>query len=43
MVRNGYAREREVLPGAGAVEIKAPRVNDKRVDEDGNRRRFKRA
>lgn len=41
VVRNGYAREREVLLGAGAVEIKAPRVNDKRVDEDGNRRRFK--
>jgi putative transposase len=41
VVRNGYAREREVLLGAGAVEIKAPRVNDKWVDQDGNRRRFK--
>jgi putative transposase len=41
VVRNGYAREREVLLGAGAVQVKAPRVNDRRVDEEGNRRRFK--
>lgn len=41
VVRNGYAREREVLLGAGAVEVKAPRVNDRRVDEEGNRSRFK--
>ncbi len=41
VVRNGFAREREVLLGAGSVEVRAPRVNDKRVDEDGNRRRFK--
>jgi putative transposase len=41
VVRNGYAREREILLAAGAVEVKAPRVNDRRVGEDGNRRRFK--
>src|SRR3712207_4715618 len=41
VVRNGYAREREILLGAGAVEVRAPRVNDKRMDEDGKRRRFK--
>jgi transposase-like protein len=41
VVRNGYARKREILLGAGAVELKAPRVNDRRVDEDGNRQRFK--
>jgi putative transposase len=41
VVRNGHAREREVLLGGGAVEVKAPRVNDKRVDENGNRQRFK--
>ncbi len=41
VVRNGYAREREVLLGAGAVEVRAPRVNDKRMDKDGKRRRFK--
>jgi putative transposase len=40
VVRNGYANEREVLCGAGAVEVKAPRVNDRRVDENGNRQRF---
>ncbi len=41
VVRNGYATEREVLCGAGAVEVRAPRVNDRRVDDDGQRRRFK--
>jgi hypothetical protein len=40
--RNGYAREREVVCGAGAVEVKAPRVNDRRVNENADRRvRFK--
>jgi Transposase, Mutator family len=43
VVRNGRAREREVLLGAGAVEVRTPRVNDRRVHEDGNRKRFKRA
>ncbi len=42
VVRNGYAKSREVLLGAGAVEVRAPRVNDCRVDEgSGERRRFK--
>ena len=41
VVRNGYATEREVLCGAGSVEVRAPRVNDRRVDDDGQRRRFK--
>ncbi len=41
VVRNGYAPEREVLCGAGSVEVKAPRVNDRRVAEDGERKRFK--
>src|SRR5215218_7342010 len=41
VVRNGRARCREILCGAGAVEVRAPRINDKRVDEDGERRRFK--
>jgi putative transposase len=42
VVRNGYAREREVLCGAGSVEVRAPRVNDKRVEDNGEeRRRFK--
>ncbi len=41
VVRNGYAEERTITTAAGAVEIKAPRVNDRRVDETtGERRRF---
>ncbi|WP_433662310.1 IS256 family transposase [Nocardia sp. CA-128927] len=41
VVRNGYHAEREVLTAAGAVRVKAPRVNDKRVDpESGERQRF---
>jgi len=41
VVRNGYARSREVVCGAGSIEVKAPRVNDKRVDETtGERKRF---
>jgi transposase-like protein len=42
VVRNGHARSREILCGAGAIEVRAPRVNDKRVDEaTGERKRFK--
>ena len=41
VVRNGNARPRQVLTSAGAVEVVAPRVNDKRVDEaTGERTRF---
>jgi putative transposase len=41
VVRNGYHQVREVLTAAGAVEVKAPRVNDRRVDADsGERQRF---
>ncbi len=32
VVRNGSARGRTVVCGAGAVEVSAPRVNDRRVD-----------
>jgi putative transposase len=41
VTRNGCATEREILCGAGAVEVKAPRVNERRVDEASNRKRFK--
>ena len=42
VVRNGYHIERQVLCGAGSMEVKAPRVNDKRIDETtGERKRFK--
>ena len=41
VVRNGYHAEREVTTAAGAVPVRAPRVNDKRVDEaTGERMRF---
>jgi transposase-like protein len=41
VVRNGYHQPRDVLTAAGAVEVIAPRVNDKRVDPDsGERQRF---
>ena len=34
VVRNGRAQERKVTVGSGTIPIKAPRVNDKRVDEE---------
>ncbi len=40
IVRNGHAPEREVQTGLGAISVKQPRVNDKRVDDKGNRIRF---
>src|SRR3954463_6820379 len=41
VVRNGVARERRVTIGSGTVPIRAPRVNDQRVDEEtGERQRF---
>jgi len=41
VVRNGYHQSREVLTSAGAVEVTAPRVNDKRTDPaTGQRKRF---
>jgi len=41
VVRNGHHAEREVTTAAGAVSVRAPRVNDKRIDEEsGERMRF---
>lgn len=40
VVRNGKAQARTVVLGSGAVEIQAPRVDDRRVDEQGQRQRF---
>src|SRR5277367_3851449 len=41
VVRNGFHQPREVVTAAGAVPVRAPRVNDKRFDaETGERRRF---
>ena len=42
VTRNGKARERTVVTGAGVLPVRAPRVNDRRVDEDsGERVRFR--
>jgi transposase-like protein len=42
VVRNGHARERQVTTAAGAVAVRAPRVNDRRVDPaTGQRVRFR--
>ncbi|MGW7489398.1 IS256 family transposase [Streptomyces sp. NPDC054786] len=41
VVRNGHHQPRSVTTAAGTVEVKAPRVNDKRIDEvTGERKRF---
>ncbi|MFJ9820995.1 IS256 family transposase [Streptomyces sp. NPDC101151] len=41
VVRNGHHQPRKVTTAAGTVEVKAPRVNDRRVDEaTGERKRF---
>ena len=41
VVRNGHAQQRQVMTAAGAVEITAPRVNDKRTEPvSGERKRF---
>jgi transposase-like protein len=41
VVRNGHHEPRSVLTAAGAIDVHAPRVNDKRVDEaTGERKRF---
>jgi putative transposase len=40
VVRNGKARPRTVTLGAGAMQLQAPRVDDRRIDEAGQRQRF---
>jgi putative transposase len=41
VVRNGHAEPRTITTAAGGIEITAPRVNDRRVDETtGERARF---
>lgn len=40
VVRNGTGNPRQILTGLGPVEIEMPRINDKRLDENGERRRF---
>jgi putative transposase len=40
VVRNGYCPERSIQTGLGSIEIRRPRINDRRVDEDGKRIQF---
>ena len=40
VVRNGHGREREIQTGIGSVAVRQPRVNDRRVDENGDRNKF---
>jgi putative transposase len=40
VVRNGKAPARQLVTGSGTLEVRAPRVNDRRVDADGERQRF---
>jgi putative transposase len=44
VVRNGHARPRQVTTVAGAIEVQAPRVDDRRVEQaTGQRCRFRSA
>src|SRR5438309_759101 len=40
VVRNGFHPKRSIQTGSGSIEVRQPRVNDKRVDEHGERVRF---
>jgi transposase-like protein len=42
VVRNGHAVARSLVTGAGPIEVRAPRVDDRRVDEaTGDKKRFR--
>jgi len=40
VVRNGHMPRRSIQTGLGPIEVRRPRVNDKRTDGHGNRIRF---
>jgi transposase-like protein len=40
VVRNGKAPARQLVTGSGTLEVRAPRIDDRRVDADGQRHRF---
>lgn len=40
VVRNGHHPDRKIQSGNGPIEVRQPRVNDKRIDDQGNRIRF---
>ncbi len=43
VTRNGHAEPRTITTSAGGIEIEAPRVNDRRVDEQTGKRPGSRA
>lgn len=40
VVRNGHMPERQIQTGIGPVDVRQPRVDDRRIDENGQRIRF---
>ena len=40
VVRNGHLPQRNIQTGLGPIEVRQPRVNDRRTDAEGNRIRF---
>jgi len=40
VVRNGYAQQRSIVSGVGTLAVKAPRVEDRRADQQGRKFRF---
>jgi putative transposase len=40
VVRNGHKEPRTLLTGCGPIPVRQPRVNDRRIDENGHRLRF---
>jgi len=40
VVRNRHARERGLTVGSETMRLRAPRINDKRVDDEGKRQKF---
>ena len=40
VVRNGHKPKRTILTGVGPLRVRQPRVDDRRVDEDGVRFQF---
>jgi putative transposase len=40
VVRNGHLPARTIQTGLGSVDVRQPRVNDKRIDDNGRRIRF---
>ena len=40
VARNGHLPQRSIQTGLGAIEVRRPRVNDRRTDREGHRLRF---